>query len=107
MNKENPFSKIIEAMREEGAVNNPPSITLATVASTNPINIFIGKLPLDGDNLYFADYLHEGYKRNVTLNGGVESELEYKDSLTVGDVLAVMPTADRQQYIVLARVVRA
>jgi hypothetical protein len=117
MNKDNPYSKLISFMREEGAVNNPPSILLAEVSSAFPdVTITIGKLQLDRDNLYFADHLVPDYKREVEIESesisvpeltDVKGDMTFKDSLEVGDIVAVLPTADKQQYIVLARVVRA
>ena len=80
----NPYIEIIKHMQFEGAKNNPPTIQLGQMIDEHTLKL--GDLQITKENLLFADYL---------LTNG----------LKVGDIVAVMPTADRQMYIVLCRVV--
>ncbi len=129
--KDNPYSKIIEQMKKQGASSNPPSIEIGEVISPNPLTIKIGDLQVDKDNILIADYLLKEYKRKikvpkVTATGETNSasvgdhgthkhdvvkvginevELTFLDTLKQGDRLAVWPTEDKQTYIIVARVV--
>ncbi len=64
-NLDNPYSGIINIMREQGAKNNAPNLMLGKVVSTSPLLIQVGDIQLDKDNLYVADYLMPNYKRNL------------------------------------------
>lgn len=128
--KENPYSKLIEQMQKQGSISNPPSMQIGEVISSNPLTIRIGDLQIDKDNILIADYLkeykrkikipevvatgetndvsvgdHGTHKHNVTKVGINEVEITFLDTLKQGDKLAILPTSDRQTYIVLARVV--
>ena len=83
----NPYTRLIEVMQDEGARNNPPSIVLGEVVSgfPNPI-IRFGSLQLDKDFFYINEVL--------------------VNNLGYGDKVVAIPTADRQIYVVLAKVVR-
>lgn len=149
---------ILNAMRQEGKRDNPPSLILAEVIASPPnIVIKFNGIEVDKDNIYIADYLLKGYKRKFfanksdtdvegqsgtlnldldtneggftgltlpksdgdpphlhnldfwkttgnkfTINDGV---LTLNSTLQPGDLVAVMPTYDRQSYFILARVV--
>jgi len=122
--RDNPFNQLIQFMREEGGYYNPPSILLAEVVTPSPLVIKIGDdLQIDKDNLKVADYLVANYEREIkskgslnvsatVSNGGSLSSLtvnngkiQFTDALKAGDLLAVIPTEDRQTFIVLCRVV--
>lgn len=124
--KENPYSKMIEIIKKQGASYNPPSIQIGVVISPNPLTIKIGDLPINKDNILITDYLLQGYKRkikvpevtttgetgensghkhNISKIGIEEAEITFLDTLKQGDKLAILPTSDKQTYIVLARVV--
>ena len=129
--KDNPYSKLIEQMKKQGATSNSPSIQIGEVISPNPLTIKIGDLQIDKDNILIADYLLKDYRRKVkipevvatgeTNNVSVgdhgthkhsvdkiginEVEITFLDTLKQGDKLAILPTSDRQTYITLARVV--
>lgn len=92
MRTDSPFAKLLGMMREEGGAYNPPSILLSEVVTAEPLTIKVGELQIDRDNLLVADYL---------LNN-----TEMWNGLVAGDLLAVMPTEDRQTFIILARVVK-
>jgi len=129
--KDNPYSKLIEQMKKQGATSNPPSVQIGEVISPNPLTIRIGDLQIDKDNILMADYLLKEYKRKVkipevtatgeTNNVSVgdhgthkhsvekiginEVEITFLDTFKQGDKLAIIPTSDRQTFIILARVV--
>lgn len=109
--KENPYSKLIEIMKDAGSSNNPPSIQIAEVVSPPPnLIIKMGDLQVDKDNILIADYLlgEDSYIReyktsNDKLTWGDSNYMKYTDTLKEGDLLGVMPVEDRQLYIILAR----
>lgn len=129
--KDNPYSKLIEQMKKRGATSNPPSIQIGEVISSNPLTVKIGDLQIDKDNILIADYLLKDYKRKIKIpeatatgktnnvsvgdhgthkhsvdNIGInEVEITFLDTLKAGDRLAILPTSDKQNYIILARVV--
>lgn len=99
--RDNPFNQLIQFMREEGGYYNPPSILLAEVVNPSPLVIKIGDdLQIDRDNLRVADYLLANYTRQTSAG-----TITFTDTLQVGDTLAVIPTEDRQTFIVLCKVV--
>lgn len=118
----NPYSHIVNMMRQQGAKDNPQPVQLAVVISAEPTLIIkLGDLQLDSDNLLIADYLLDGYQRieslsstpatgttdigSVTSIGYDNGTVTYKTNLSAGDVVAVLPTADQQTYIVFCKVV--
>lgn len=129
--KENPYSKMIEIMQKQGSTSNPPAIEIGEVISPNPLTVKIGDLQVDKDNILIADYLLKEYKRKikvpkVTATGETNSasvgdhgthkhsvdeiginevEITFLDTFKQGDKLAIIPTSDRQTFIILARVV--
>lgn len=90
---DNPYSKLIGIMRKQGTAFNPSSVMLAELVSLNfsqvPYKLVIksGDLEIDEDNIL------------------LDSELFDPTKLAAGDTVAVLPTADNQTYIVLAKVV--
>lgn len=130
--QDNPYSMIIEIMREQGAAKNPPVIMLASVVVSSPnLVIKVGDLQLGKENLLVADYLMHGYERSVSFTStqtnsttnstevgdhgshshsitGMEisqGKMMMIDSINTGDILAVIPTYDEQTFIILAKVV--
>jgi hypothetical protein len=81
----NPYSELLNLMREQGAKYNPPTIQLGRVISATPLKIIIGDLQLDKSDIYINDSI--------------------KSSLIIGDLVAVLPMEDRQKFIVLCKVV--
>lgn len=105
--KDNPYSKMIEIMKNQRARSNDPIV--ATVIEPPPnLIIKVNDLQIDKSNILIADYLLEGYKRNIKIPevqaiGDVEAT--FQDTLKKDDKLTVLPTEDRQTYIILCRVV--
>lgn len=130
--KDDPYSTLVRIMREQGAKYNPPTIQIGKVIAPPPnLVIKIGDLQIDKDNILIADYLLPNYQRQISIpmtsGAGTMSseivgdhgahthtiyqleisqgEIQILDTLKTGDLVAVMPTGDRQTYIVLAKVV--
>lgn len=99
------YTKILKLMEKHGSVNNPTTISLATVISPPP-NLIIqtGNLQVTSNNILIADYLLNTYNRQVTIAGTTE-QISFIDTLNVGDTLAVQEIQDGQTYIILCRVV--
>lgn len=85
MNK-NPFETLVEVIREQGSVKNPPSIMLGEVVSTTPFIAQAAGIPIYADDVLIAEYLI--------------------DNIVNGDKVAIMPTADKQIFIILCKVVK-
>lgn len=107
--KENPYSKLLEITRKQN--KQVENVLIAEVISSVPLTIAVGELQIDGDNIFIADYLLSGYNRDYSTNrlipnGSDVGTLVYTDGVNVGDKLAIIPTADKQLYVVLARVRR-
>ena len=67
-NNQNPFSSLIEIIREQGSFNNSPDLMIGEILNPPPnIAIKVGDIQLDKDNLYIADYLLEDYKRKIQI----------------------------------------
>lgn len=128
----NPYTTIIEIMREQGAAKNPPAIMLAKVLSSAPnLTIKVGDLQIGKENLLVADHLlsaytrafsieasqvtcstsntevgdHGSHKHSITSMEVLQGSIKTIDTINMGDILAVMPTYDEQTFIILARVV--
>lgn len=59
----NPYSALINHMREQGGKNNTPYVQVGLVISPDPLTIKLGDLQIGKDNLLVADYLLPGYAR--------------------------------------------
>lgn len=68
-NLDNPFSGMINLMREQGAKFNAPNLLVGEVINADPVKIKVGDVILDKDNLYIADYLLRDYKRAYKIEG--------------------------------------
>ncbi len=103
--KDNPYNKLIQQMKKQGKSVNTPSIQIGRVVSASPLMIQIGDLQIDRANILIADYLLNGYSRDAVIDD-MSGTLKLGPSLKANDRLAILPTSDKQTYIVLAKVVR-
>ena len=87
MEKDFYYAQMLGMMREQGRKDNPTTIQLGTMQSSNSVKI--ADLLLSREDLYIADYLL----------------LENDNSLTKGDIVALQKL-DNNMYLILARVVR-
>lgn len=124
----NPYSNLINMIKDYGASYNPPSIEIGQVLSDSPLTIKLGDLQLNSSNLLISDHLVKEYKREIDetikcsgyndicsrvehINGSPLDEIKckltvkYNDKLKSGDLVAMLSTYDRQKFIVIARVV--
>ena len=70
--KENPYSRLIKTMQEQGNKNKTPGIKIARVThieetedKVTDIKIEVDELIIDKDNIYISDYLLKGHKREI------------------------------------------
>ena len=80
----NPYNGILNIIKQQ---NNSSSsaVVIGKVANTNPLSISIGELFLD--------------KEDLIVNKNIK---EFNE----GDILAMVPTTNKQKYIVLCKVVK-
>lgn len=131
METKNPYSDLVSIMQFQGARYNPPYIRIGQV--TNPLPhllIKLDDLQLDQDNLLISEYLldhlrtasmlvtegsgqtsevavgdHGLHSHTISQVGFVEGDLSIKSCLQKGDLVALLPLANQQTYIVLSKVV--
>lgn len=116
MNKDHCYAEMLKMMREQGSKDNPVTLQIGVMLS--PTSVKIDDLILNSEDIYIADYLVEGYTRqleipyvsNVTGNStGVNAEtqevLVYKEGLKKGDLVAVQRLHNTNKFVILAKVV--
>lgn len=128
-------SRLLSIMREQGEKNNPPYISLGVITSVEPFLVQIGNLTLDKDDLYApSDLLENSISADVKLTGALsgstgvascndsnqtnhshtlgstsfkgDGEFVVKSQFEVGDILALLPLQNKQQYIIINKVVK-
>ena len=120
-------SRLLKLMETQGAKNNPTPISLAVVVSCPP-NLIIqtGDVQIAKENILISDILLNTYSRQIEIpststvtstvtnsNGtssinsiGLSGQINFTDTLRVGDQLAVQEIEDGQTFIILCRVVK-
>ena len=125
------YAEMIGMMREQGKKDNPITLQLGVMQSSNSVKI--DDLVLNSEDLYIADYLLSGYTRQIKIpyvssvsvdttqsNGFVsednsdpdvrltrQTQITYTDGLKRGDLVAVQKLSDTNKYVILARVKEA
>ena len=129
------YAEMIEMMRAQGRKDNPVTLQLGVMQSSNSVKI--DDLVLKEEDLYIADYLIAGYTRQIknpyvsgvtvdtTQNdpfGSVDAQgqyhdpdtrvstqdkITYIDGLKKGDLVAVQKLNDTNKFVILARVKEA
>lgn len=98
-----PYSRILKIMSSLSNENSLPGIEIATVIQSPPtLLIRYRELEIDNDDIFIADYLLGGYNRQVEINGA-QAEIKTRCTLKKGDLVALIPTSDKQRFIVLAK----
>lgn len=131
MKQKNPYSDLVSIMQNQGAKYNPPSVTLGKVINPLPdLIILIGDLQVDKENLLLADDLQEHHRlinmplttaagstdqtsvadhgthsHNMNQIGFDDWDIKVESCLVKNDLVAVLPLAGYQKYIVLCKVV--
>lgn len=125
------MAEMLEIMRSQGKKDNPVTLQLGVMQSSNSVKI--DDLVLNAEDLYIADYLVAGYTRQIKVpyvsgvsvdttqsnpfaskenpdpdtKYWVEKQITYIDGLKKGDLVAVQKLDDNNMYVILARVVSA
>ena len=117
-NKDYYYTEMIGMMREQGRKDNPTTLQLGVMQSSNSVKI--GDLVLNAEDLYFAESLLAGYTLpldtpyvdSVTF-GSESGTYTTKDAvvkasgLQKGDIVAVQKLSDTNRYVILSKVVQA
>ena len=129
------YAEMIEMMRAQGRKDNPITLQLGVMQSSNSVKI--DDLVLKAEDLYIADYLIAGYTRQIKIPyvsgvtvdttqnnpfGSVDAQgqyhdpdtrvstqakITYIDGLKKGDLVAVQKLNDTNKFVILARVKEA
>ncbi len=112
------YAEMIEMMRAQGRKDNPITLQLGVMQSSNSVKI--DDLVLKAEDLYIADYLIAGYTRKIkipyvsavsivnhTAKVTVQDKITYIDGLKKGDLVAVQRLNDTNKFVILARVKEA
>lgn len=129
------YAEMIGMMREQGKKDNPITLQLGVMQSSNSVKI--DDLVLNSEDLYIADYLLSGYTRQIKIPyvsgvtvdttqhdpfGSVDAQgqyhdpdtrvstqakITYIDGLKKGDLVAVQRLNDTNKFVILARVKEA
>lgn len=99
----NPFSELINVLREEGSFYNEPSFYFAKVTSELPnLKVMLNDMELDKNNLLIDKSLLDRHNYSVNCsNGSITHNL--KDKLSVGD--RVIMLRDNNKFIIISKVV--
>lgn len=113
----NPYERLINVIREQGSVKNPPRLRLGTMASDSQCDI--GTMVLEKDDLYIAEHLTDRYTVKITANAlsmrlsgyqeqqeasMANQEIVVNSSLKKGDVVLLYKVSD-EKYVVIEKVV--
>ena len=129
------YAEMINMMRSQGSKDNPVTLQLGVMQSSNSVKI--DDLVLNAEDLYIADYLISGYTRQIKIPyvsgvtvdttqndpfGSVDAQgqyhdpdtkvstqakITYIDGLKKGDLVAVQRLNDTNKFVILARVKEA
>lgn len=102
----NGASRFIQLMKSHGH-NESIKVQLATITAAPPnikLRIDGDKFELEADDFEVSEYLTK-HKRQVKLNGGAVTELEFQDELKVGDRVVVISANNDQRYYVIDKAV--
>ena len=70
MNQDKNFIELAMIMQQQGALNNPPTISIGTVTQDFPnVKIKINDLELDKEFFMFPAHMLKGYKRAIVAEG--------------------------------------
>lgn len=81
----NPYNGILNLIKEQNKNSSSSTVVIGKVINSNPLAISIGELFLNSEDFM----VNENIK-----------------SFNKGDTLAMMPTSNKQKYIVLCKVVK-
>ena len=98
-----PFSNLIDAIREEGSYYNEPSFYFAKVTSGLPnLKVMLNDMELGKNNLLIDKTLLDRHNYSISCsNGSITHNL--KDKLNVGDKVVML--RDNNKFIIISKVV--
>ena len=99
----NPFSELINVLREEGSFYNEPSFYFAKVTSELPnLKVMLNDMELNKNNLLIDKSLLDRHNYSINCsNGSITHNL--KDKLSVGDKVVML--RDNNKFIIISKVV--
>lgn len=100
------ISKLRQMIQKHGH-NDFDRFELATVTSPPPslrFRVDSMTMDLEADDVIVAQHL-TAHDRTISLNGGADSTLSYKDELVAGDRVIVVSMSGGQTYVILDRAV--
>ena len=97
-----PFSGIVNVIREQGTVHNTAPVQLATM--TGGKTCIIGDLSISAEDLYIPDRLLSSVCINVNVPENHQDKSNYSPPLKAGDTVAIYKLSDKK-YVILDRVV--
>ena len=111
-NAEEHYSGMLEVMRNQGKHDNPETLYIGEMLSSNSVEV--DGLKLTEDDFYIADYLKAGYSMPLVTpyvyNSSFNTSGSVKRSgsgLKKGDKVAIMKCENNDTYVVLCKVVSA
>lgn len=98
------MARLLNIMREQGKKDNPETLVLGTMTSSD--SCMIGDLPLDSEDLLIAEYLTTGYHKAVSgSNPSLKNEDTFIKPLKKGDQVVLMKIEEQDVYVILCKVV--
>lgn len=98
------MARLLGIMREQGKKDNPETLVLGTMTSSN--SCMVGELPLDSDDLLIAEYLTTGYHKAVSSNNpSLKNDSTFVNPLKKGDQVVLMKVEEQDVYVILCKVV--
>lgn len=99
-----PFTEMVNMMREQGTANNTAEIKLAVMSG--PKTCSINDMPLMAEDLYIPDRLLSPMCTKVAVESGSSRDTSsYNSPLQAGDIVAICQLSETA-YVILDRVVR-
>lgn len=97
-------ARLLSIMREQGKKDNPETLVLGTMTSSNSCTV--GELPLDSDDLLIAEHLTTGYHKAVNSNNpSLKNDSTFVNPLKKGDQVVLMKVEEQDVYVILCKVV--
>ena len=99
----NPFSELINVLREEGSFYNDPSFYFAKVTSELPnLKVMLNDMELNKNNLLIDKSLLDRHNYSVSCTEGSITH-NLKDKLSIGDKVVML--RDNNKFIIISKVV--
>lgn len=98
------MARLLKIMREQGKKDNPETLVIGTMTSSNSCTI--GELELDAEDLLVAECLVTGYHKAVNnSNPSLKNSNTFVEPLKKGDTVVLMKLEEQDTYVILSKVV--